>query len=218
MYKQDELDLIASSTKTLSVGTLDDGFDGESRMDVPNIHMMHSNFNPSPLLQHVLMKKNSQYEIFMILNQTQIDRIGKKIIQSSSLETSMRQEFVEERIKQIKRIVEQQTDKFFMDLMLCHHRDRESTGHDSNASDNSIQQTAVYSYVENYEKLRVQRGRAREDRKVEQKIENLTDHLVHDKTESLEKKLDFRQKKEAAPIYGFRYGQGGRVKEPQPER
>ena len=50
----------------------------------------------------------------------------------------MRHEYVDERIKQIKRIVESQTDKFFMNMMLAHHNDEDKSDNDSNDSDNSI--------------------------------------------------------------------------------
>lgn len=60
--------MIASSSKTLSINTLDDGFDGKSRGNVDNVFIMHSSFNPSLLLKQILMKKNAAYEIFVILS------------------------------------------------------------------------------------------------------------------------------------------------------
>ena len=60
--------MIASSSQSLSVNTIDEVLDKDQRVE--KVFKMHSDFNSSMLLKQVIMKKNAAYEIFVILSQT----------------------------------------------------------------------------------------------------------------------------------------------------
>jgi hypothetical protein len=64
--------------------------------------MMHEGINPNLLLKNVIKDKNMQYEIFLILSQTKLDKCKNKIMNDSKTPISEKIAMIDQRFKWIQ--------------------------------------------------------------------------------------------------------------------
>ena len=75
--------------------------DGEEYNNTDCIQMMHEGINPNLLLKNVVKDKNMQYEIFLILSQTKLQKIKNKIINDPIISIQDRIMMMDQRFKWI---------------------------------------------------------------------------------------------------------------------
>lgn len=96
----------------------------------------------------MLKQKNSHFEIFKILVQTKLDKIKNRIIKQRGDQKQFRNEYIDKRLKQIKQIIikdEDSREKF--SKYLSDNSEVSSLFE----SDDSIEDTSKYIYVEDLE-------------------------------------------------------------------
>jgi hypothetical protein len=75
--------------------------DGEEYNNTDCIQMMHEGINPNLLLKNVVRDKNMQYEIFIILCQTKLQKIKNKLLNGKDIDMQARINMIDQRFRWI---------------------------------------------------------------------------------------------------------------------
>ena len=130
--------------------------DGDEYNNQGAIQYTHEHENPSPLVKTILIKKNMQYEIFKILSQTKLNKLKNNILHRTTREKIDRMELIDLCFKKIQFLGKKSMTKelHLDDDVVLQMMDEFIECSSEVQTDNSIEQTAKYFFIEELEKIK----------------------------------------------------------------